>query len=290
MMMPARQAMTPDIVGTERLMNAIALNTSGMNVARLLMPGLAGFGIAALGGGGGDIDAAKYVYFLMFVLYLWAIVGLLFVRVPDRPTERGPTQPILHELVQGLRYVWETSELRLLLAANFLMVFFSMAYFTLLPGFAKSVLDAGPDRLGLMTSISGIGALVGSLVVASLPNRRRGRALLLAALLVGVALIGFSFTTSYWLSVAFLVAVGAGQAARMSLSNALVQSYSQDEYRGRVMSIYMMEFSLMSLGIYGVGVLANTVGPQIAIGSTALGLVILVVGLFCFSPRYRNLQ
>jgi MFS family permease len=170
------------------------------------------------------------------------------------------------------------------------MVWFSMTYFMLLPGFAKEVLDTGPERLGLMTSLSGVGSLVGSLIVATLPNRNRARILLLSSLLLGVALLAFSMSTSYWLSVAILMVVGLGQAGRMSLSNVLVQSYVDDAYRGRVMAVYMMEFSLMSIGIFAFGMLANVIGPQLTVGGSAVGLLVLAGGLLLFAPSYRRLQ
>jgi MFS family permease len=178
----------------------------------------------------------------------------------------------------------------MLLIATFFMVLFSMTYFMLLPGFAKEVLDAGPGRLGLLTSLSGVGSLVGSLIIASLPSRRRGLVLLLSALLLGVGLTAFAVSSSYWISAGILVVVGLGQAGRMSLSNVLIQSYVSDEYRGRVMSVYMMEFSLMSVGIFLIGLAASVVGPQIAVGASALALVAMTIGLLLFSPRYRELQ
>jgi MFS family permease len=288
-MMPARQALTPDVVGMERLMNAVALNTSGMNAARLLMPGLAGWMVGALGDGE-SIAAAQYVYWVMAALYGWSILGLLRVRVDDRAVPVGGHPPPLGELASGFVYIWRTPVIRMLLGWNFLMVLCSMTYFMLLPGFAKEVLDAGPGRLGILTSISGVGSLIGSLVIASLPNRKRGLRLLQSAVLLGVSLIAFSFSTSYWLSTAILVVVGLGQAGRMSLSNVLIQSYVDDDYRGRVMSVYMLEWALTSFGIYGFGVLAQIFGPQWAVGSSAVALLITALGLLLFSRTYRQLQ
>ncbi len=290
-MMPSRQAMTPEILGMERLMNAIAINTMGMNAARLLMPGFAGWLVGALGGDtGGGIWAAQFVYYMMAALYGWSILGLLKVSVADRVLPEGGNASALQELAAGFRYVWETPTIRMLLGCNFLMVLFSMTYFMLLPGFVKEVLDAGPARLGYLTSISGLGSVIGSLVVASLPNRRRGLVLLLSSLLLGFALVAFSISTSYWLSVAILTVVGLGQAGRMSLSNVLVQAHVADDFRGRVMSIYMMEFSTMSLGIFFIGLLANVIGPQLAVGGSAVALVIVASVLLIFVPAYRNLE
>lgn len=288
-MMPARQALTKEVVGLDRLTNAIALSTSGMNAARLLLPGLAGFMVAALGGGNGNIDPAKWVYLVMALLYLSSVVLMFKVMVDDRPIRVGATPPVLTELRQGFEYVLRTPTILMLLICNFAMVFFSLTYFMLLPGFAKDVLDAGPADLGLLISISGIGSLVGSLLVASMQNRKRARTLLAGTMLLGVALLGFAWSTNFWLSVLLLTIVGFGQAARMSLSNVLIQSYVEDEFRGRVMSIYMLEMSVLGVAIYPISVLADRIGPQLTVGLSATCLIVLIIGLWFF-PRYRNLD
>ena len=288
-MMPARQAFTKDIVGLDKLTNAIALSTSGMNTARLLLPGLAGGLVAALGGGNSNIEPAQWVYFLMSALYLWAVIILIMISVEDKPSHELPTGSVLTELRLGFSYVLNTPIIYMLLGCNFLMVFFSLTYFMLLPGFAKDVLLAGPDRLGLLISISGIGSLLGSLYIASYGNKGRAKVLLWGALLMGISLFFFALSTHYWLSVALLTVVGFGQSARMSLSNVLIQSYVDDEFRGRVMSIYMLEMAFLSISIYPISLLADYYGPQLAVGISAVGLVSLIIVLFMV-PAYRDLD
>lgn len=288
-MMPSRQALTKDVVGLDLMTNAIALSTSGMNTARLLLPGLAGGLVAALGGGDGNIDPAKWIYLLMSLLYLFTALMMFKVRVADNEGAGGPNIPILLELKHGFDYVFQTPVIFMLLGTNFLMVFFSLTYFMLLPGFVKDVLDVGPDKLGMLISISGVGSLVGSLLVASLPNKRRARILLSGALMMGIALLGFAASTHYWLSVSLLTFVGFGQAARMSLSNVLIQTYVANEFRGRVMSIYMLEMSILSIALYPISVAADIFGPQWAVGISAACLIVLVVILFNV-PSYRRLD
>jgi MFS family permease len=288
-MMPARQAFTKDIVGLDKLTNAIALSTSGMNTARLLLPGLAGGLVAALGGGNSNIEPAQWVYFLMSALYLWAVIILIMISVEDKPSHELPTGSVLTELRLGFSYVLNKPIIYMLLGCNFLMVFFSLTYFMLLPGFAKDVLLAGPDRLGLLISISGIGSLLGSLYIASYGNKGRAKVLLWGALLMGISLFFFALSTHYWLSVALLTVVGFGQSARMSLSNVLIQSYVDDEFRGRVMSIYMLEMAFLSISIYPISLLADYYGPQLAVGISAVGLVGLILVLFMV-PAYRDLD
>ena len=288
-MMPARQAFTKDVVGLDRLTNAIALSTSGMNTARLLLPGLAGGLVAALGGGDGNIDPAKWVYLTMAALYVWSASVITLIKVEDRAPDEESQGSILSDLSSGFKYVLRTPIIAMLLGCNFLMVFFSLTYFMLLPGFAKDVLNAGPDDLGLLISLSGIGSLLGSLYVASFGNRKRARLLLIGGLLMGVSLLGFAWSTHFWLSIALLTVVGFGQASRMSLSNVLIQSYVDDDFRGRVMSIYMLEMAFLSIAIYPISLFADYFGPQWAVGLSAMGLFLLILILFQI-PQYRDLD
>jgi len=288
-MMPARQAFTKDVVGLDRLTNAIALSTSGMNTARLLLPGLAGGLVAALGGGDGNIDPAKWVYLAMAALYVWSASVITLIQVEDRAPDDENQGSILSDLSSGFKYVLRTPIIAMLLGCNFLMVFFSLTYFMLLPGFAKDVLNAGPDDLGLLISLSGIGSLLGSLYVASFGNRKRARLLLIGGLLMGVSLLGFAWSTHFWLSTVLLTVVGFGQASRMSLSNVLIQSYVDDDFRGRVMSIYMLEMAFLSIAIYPISLFADYFGPQWAVGLSAMGLVLLILILFQI-PQYRDLD
>jgi sugar phosphate permease len=139
-------------------------------------------------------------------------------------------------------------------------------------------------------SISSIGSLAAALVVASLPSHHRGKVLIVGGLVLGLALTAFSFSNVFWITAAVMVFIGIGQSVRMALSNALVQTYVSDEYRGRVMSIYMMEMNLVQIGTFGVGLMAQAMGIQWALGLTSLSLVALSVIAYAFMPRLRNID
>ncbi|MBM3138877.1 MAG: MFS transporter [Chloroflexi bacterium] len=296
-MMPARQSIVPELVGMRRLMNAIALNSAGMNTMRLVGPAAAGLLIAAVG--------SAWVYFIITGLYMFAVATML--PIPARPAPaaepvaaavaapavamrgRGGARSVV-ELVDGFRYVGRNRLIGMLLVVNFLVVMGSMPYMMLLPGFVEDRLGGGAKELGLLMSISGSGALVGSLVLASMPPRHRGRILLGAALVLALTLIVFAWSTSFVLSMGLMVLVGLAQQGRMSISNALLQHYVDEVYRGRVMSIYMMEFSLMSLGVFFLGFLAEAVGAEWAIGGSAAVLVLVVAALYTSLPQLRNLD
>ena len=287
-MFPSKQALTKDVVGLDLLTNAIGLSNTGMNAARLLLPGLAGGMVAALGGGYGNIDPAKWVYVVMGTIYVLSVLFLVKVDVPDRPVVEH-SESITQQLTGGFQYVLDTPVIFMLLGFNFLMAFFGMTYYMLLPGFVKEVLNEGPDKLGLIISVSGIGSLIGSLIIASLPSRNRARVLLGGTLIMGVALLAFSFSSNYWLSLVLLAIVGLGSVARMSLTNVLLHTFVDSDYRGRVMSIYTLEMAVLSISIYPVSVAADIFGPQWAVGISAACLIVLVLILFNV-PSYRNLD
>ena len=178
----------------------------------------------------------------------------------------------------------------MLLLANFFMVLFSWTYIMLLPGFAKDVLHTGPAGLGLLTSLAGVGSLTGSLFIASLPNRHRGTLFLLSALALGVALAAFSASAAYWVSAGIIVLVGFAQASRMALTNILLQSYADAKYRGRVMSVHTMATSLMNVTIFFIALLANSLGSEIAIGGSAVALIVLSLTMLAFSSTCRKLD
>ncbi len=274
--MPSRQALTPEVVGLERLTNALALSTAGMNFSRLVMPGLAGWGLAAINPNEG-IGGSEYVYLAMGGLFIAAVFFMFRVPTQPIPAARSRTAgAAIADLRDGFAYMQRTPAVKILLVTNLLIVSASMPYFMLLPGFVENVLGASKGELGFLISVQGVGSLTGSLLIASMPARGRGRMMLYSSLLLGVALICFAASTHFWLTSAVLIVVGLGQAGRMSLSNVLVQSYSAAEYRGRVMSVYMMEFGLTMIGTFVVGLLAAWIGPQWAIGGTAAWLVVMI--------------
>jgi MFS family permease len=282
LMAPSRQAIVPEIVGEKQLMNAIALNNMAMNTLRLIAPAVAGFLI-------GDNYNFKVVYFAMTGMYVVAVIFIMLMPRTSRIT--AIRSSVFAEIWEGLRYVRSRTTILLLLGFILIVIFLSRPYMVLMPIFTEKILMVGPTGYGILLSISGAGAILGALVLASLPNRRRGILLLLGCLVLGSALIGFSFSTSWPLSIILIVVVGLGQAARMTLGNTLVQYYVDDDYRGRVMSIYTMNFGFTSLGTFVAGLMADTaIGVEWTVGGFAMVLVVVTLMVAVFLPRIRNLQ
>ena len=159
----------------------------------------------------------------------------------------------------------------------------------LLGGFFET-LSSSAARQGLLLSISGVGALIGSYFIASMPDKRRGKFLLLNILIMAVSLVIFALTDSFFIACVIFIPLGLGQAGRMSLSMSLAQAYTAPEFRGRVMSIYMMNWGVTSVGIFFVAVIADVIGLRLAIGIAAAILVVITLYYLFISKRIANLD
>jgi MFS family permease len=279
-MMPSRQAIIPEIVGEEKLMNAISLNNLGMNTFQIMAPALAGFLIDAY-----DFDV---IYYTMTSVYLMATIGTIFL--PSTRTMVIQGSSTLADVLDGLRYIRRETTILLILVFTLCCTIFGMPHRLLMPMFTEDILNVGATGLGVLMGISGIGALLGSLVLASLPNRKRGIMLLVSGLIMGIALMSFSFSQWWYLSLALMFFVGLGQTGQMALGNALIQYHSDANYRGRVMSFLMMGFGLASLGTFFGGILAEAVGIQWSIGGLAMALVLISIMMSLFSTRLRKME
>ena len=228
LIMPARQAIVPQLVGMERLQNAVALNSMVMSLTTMVAPAFAGSLIGALG-----IEVVYYAIAGMFV------AGLFFTQLLPKleKASAGRQASIMSDMKDGLKYAASNRVILLLLFLSFSTIILAMPIRFILPVFAADVYEVGPERLGTMMSAIGVGSLFGTLVIAFLGKvARRGLALLVSGIASGSILVGFS-TLSYLepiflAAIAFLVLVGVVQAARMTLTNSLMLEYADQEYRG----------------------------------------------------------
>jgi MFS family permease len=280
LMIPSRQAIIPEIVDEEQIMNAVSLDSTGMNTLRLMAPALSGFLVDALGYGA--------VYYTMTGMYLLGAVCIVFMPLTGNMSIRGGNA--ISDIKEGFGYIRKEPTILTLLAFTLFMVVLSMPYMTLLPIFSLDILNVGASGMGVLVSVSGAGAMTGSLVIASLPNKKRGLMLLFSGLILGLALTAFAFSHSWLLSLIIIVFVGLGQAGRMALGNTLIQYYVDDEYRGRVLSVYVMQFGLTSFGGAGAGLLAEGVGAPWALGGFSISLVVTALAALVFLPRIRKLD
>jgi MFS family permease len=279
-MMPSRQSIVPEIVGEQNLMNAIALNTLAMNLLRLCAPAVAGFVIAAY-----DFDV---VYYTMATMSVIAIILIAFIPYTNKVIISSVN--MLANIGEGFRYIGRKKIILFIVVFVLLSMTLSMPLQSLMPVFVDEILKVGAKGMGILMSVSGAGAILGSVTLASLPNKKRGPLMLVGSLVLAVALVVFSFSTFWALSLAAMFIYGLGQAIRMTLSNSLVMSHTEGKYRGRVMSVYTMNFSFSSLGVLGAALLSEEVGVQWAVGSLAITLILITISAMIFAPRIRKLD
>jgi MFS family permease len=278
---PARQAFVVDMVGKEDLINAIALNSSMFNGARIVGPAVAGLLVAAVGEG--------WCFFANAVSYVAVLAGLLLMRVArkERPPSRGSA---FERIREGFRFVARTGPVRALMLLLGLVSLMGMPYAVLMPIFADQILGGGPGSLGILMGASGVGALTGAVTLAARRSLQGlGRWIALASASFGACIILFSLSRSFWLSAALLVPAGFSMMTQMASSNTLIQSMVPDELRGRVMAVYSMMFMGMApLGALLAGTLAGRLGAPLTV---ALGGAVCIVGAVVFRlriPLYRE--
>jgi MFS family permease len=279
--MPSRTAIISDIVPEHRLMNAISLNNSGMNLTRIVGPAAAGVLIVFIGTAG--------VFYLVGAIYVLAFLLVAGMQAGSTVSTRA-RKGIFEDIREGLSYTIRDQTLRGLIIMTFIPVLFGFSYFALLPAWAREALDVGSEDLGILMMLMGVGALIGSLVLASMTNfKKRGLFLLAASLGWGVSLAVFSQATSYALAVPLLMFMGLVSSLYMSLSMTLTQLHASAEMRGRIMSINMMTFGLMPLGALPFGALAERIGTPDALGLSGLMLAALTVLFALAYPSFRRI-
>jgi MFS family permease len=279
--MPIRQAFVIEMLENKGdLQNAIALNSSVFNAARLLGPSAAGMIIAAVGEG--------YCFFLNGVSYCAVIIALLLMRIPksDRHPEYADS---LKELRDGFVYTFGFLPIRniiLLLSVSSLMGF---SYVVLMPIISRDILHGGPKTLGFLMGGAGLGALLAAIYLASRKNIHGLAALIpSSSALFGAAIVLLAFSHSFFLSLPIMFFIGLGLTSQMACSNTLVQTVVEDDKRGRVMGIYAMAFrGVAPFGSLLAGALASTIGAQytLVIGGSAV-----VLGAALFTRQLTTLR
>ncbi|MFC2035301.1 MFS transporter [Chloroflexota bacterium] len=279
--MPARQAIIPELVGEQSLMNAIALNSAAMNLTRVAAPALAGLLVGIVGVSG--------VYWIVTGCYVVSIGSLSMIRVTAKKAVK-PSTSMRKDLVAGLSFVRHNPTILTLLTMAIIPVVFGMSYQMLMPIFARNVLDVGASGYGALMSAAGLGALIGSLGIASIGNfQRKGLLLLGFGLVFGVTLILFSISSVFSLSLVILVGVGIGSTGYMALNNTLIQLKTPSEMRGRVMSLFMMTVGLVPLGTLPSGAIAEVTGVAPVVGVSGAILLVFMVVMALTQPRVRKL-
>ncbi|MDD5563755.1 MAG: MFS transporter [Thermoanaerobaculaceae bacterium] len=279
--MPARQAFLVEMIEDRAdLPNAIALNSSMVNGARLIGPAVAGLLIAAAG------EAACFL--INAASYLAVIAALLAMRIPAH-APRGPARRVWPELREGFAYTFGFAPIREIILLLGLASVAAMPYATLMPIFAVQILHGGASTLGFLSGAAGVGAFIGAIALAS---RRSvlglGRWIPIACGGFGAALIGFSLSRSLPLSLVLQAGAGLAMLTHLAVSNTILQTLVGDEWRGRVMSFYAMAFmGMMPFGSLLAGALAHRIGAP---HTVMLGGAVCIAGAALFAWRLPVLR
>jgi MFS family permease len=280
-MEPARISIISEIVGEKQVMNAISLTMMGQNISRLIGPAVAGFLV--------DKFQFSAVYYLNTGIYVIAVIFAIFLPRTGKQVTRSTNT--LQDVVAGLRYARRETGLLLVVLFGFTIVIFGMPYVQLTPVFTESILKVGASGLGILTSVSGIGALVGSFILASLPNRKRGIMLVMSGVIMGIAVIVFAWSKSWPLSLAIVPFAQLGPTIHQTMVATLIQSYADPSYRGRMQSLATMSVPLSSLGTFFASVLADSpIGIEWAVGGMAILLTIVSFGFLAFARPLTKLE
>ena len=271
--MPARQAFIVEMTSKADLLNAISLNSSVFNAARVVGPALAGVVMAKTG--------MAWCFFLNGVSFMAVIAGLLAMRLPAHPRAVDHVSTWRHAL-DGLSYVWRHRESRVLFALFGVVGVFGWSYTVLMPAFARDILHAGEDKFGSLLSANGLGALFGALTVAATGQLWRRRTLLVVGLvLVSSMLLCLALTRDYHAALVSLIVGGFGMMMFFATLNTALQSSVADGMRGRVMGVWALMFgTMMPVGSMEAGTLAHYFGLPVTLmtGAIVCALTAMVAG------------
>ncbi len=273
--MPVRQSFMVQMVEDRAdLQNAIAINSSMVNAARLVGPSIAGVLIA--------VSNEGWCFLVDGVSY-FAVIGSLLAMQIARPKLQRATAPMIAQMKEGWTYVANFRPIRTILLLFAIVSLMGMPYMVLMPVFAGDVLHGGPHTLGFLSGAAGVGSLISAIQLVLRKSVRGLTSLLpMAAALFGAGLIGFGLSRSVWLSMALMVVVGFGMMQGLTASNTIIQTLVPEDKRGRVMSYYTMAFVGMApFGSLLAGALAHAIGAPRAVMLT--GSVCILGGLWFWS-------
>ena len=280
--MPSRQAIISDIVPESKLMNAVALNNSAMNLTRIIGPAIAGFLIVFIDTSG--------VFYLISAIYVLSALSLLMVKTNSVQTN-GVKKSVGKDIFEGLRYVWSDVHLRGLILMAFLPSLFGFTLFALLPVWAREALNVNSSDLGILMTMMGVGALIGTLGLAAVRKfDRRGILLLGLGVFWGIALVGLANSMIFPVAVPFLIIIGLVSSIYMSLNMTLTQLSATPEMRGRVMSIMMMTFGLMPIGALPFGTIAEYIGTANSLTISGILLSLLTLAFAFAYPAFKRIE
>ena len=289
--MPARQAFVPELIAERLIFAGMSLTTASWNISRIVGPAFAGFLIAWVADGDtASTTGVGIVYFMIAALYVLAAVTTLVVSVPGS-VKRWDGKSPLEDIADGIRYVRANRPIFGLILLSVVPFLFGMPVNPLLPAFNEDILGGGPDDLGLLMSAMGAGAILGSLMMATMGNlRRKGRWLLGTCAIWGAVTAGIGLSSNVFVAAAVVALFGWVSAWNMSLNRGLLQLRVDSHMRGRVMSIDMMSHGVMPLGVIPIGYIAERQDIAVALVCAGGAFVVAIAALALLSSAVRELD
>ncbi len=280
---PTRQSFIVEMVGKKDLLNAIALNSSIFNLARILGPALAGLIISAIG--------IVLCFYVNGISYLAVIAGLFMMKGNFSPVKKKNTH-VIRDIRDGFGYARHDRNIMSLITLVALSSIFIMPYAMLMPVFARDILNVGAKGLGILLASAGVGALVGALTLALFSDyRKKGRFVMAGTTTFVTATVLFSFSNNYHLSLLLLLFIGWGMVMQNASINSLLQTIAPDHLRGRIMSLYVLFFmGMMPFGSFQAGFIADHLGAQMALRIGGIFVACITVFLFAGNKGLANLE
>ena len=279
-MMPARQAIIPQLVGQNRLSNAMALNAAGMSAMTMGAPAVAGFMY--------DWAGPWNLYYFIAALSFISVVLTGLIKPSGDPIPKKQTA-VMRDIWDGITYIARQRILVVLLVVGLITTILAMPFRFILPVFVVDIYRQEADSMGLLTAIMGFGAMAGAMYVAAIGRKNRGVLLIISSMLSGAGLLLVAAIPIYSAAAFIMVILGMGDAGRMSLNQALLIELSDNEYRGRVMSIFMLNFGFMPLGTFPAGLMIDYIGGQAVIGMMGVALIAVTVVIFVTQRQLRGI-
>ncbi|MFO8102273.1 MAG: MFS transporter [Dehalococcoidia bacterium] len=279
--LPARQSAVPQLVEQNQVMNAVALNAGSQNLNRVLAPGVGGLVIGLLG--------FAEAYFLMTALAVFSAVFMMFVR-PVGVSSLDSRPSVMSNVVEGIKYVRRTPVLGSLLMLLLVPVALGMPYMMQLAAFASDVLEASEVRVGVLYSATGIGALIGSILIATMGDyKRKGNLLLGTGVMFGIFLVLLSFSSAFYVPFFVLIGVGMANAVYLIANNTLLLTSAEDQMRGRVMGLSATIIAFYPMSVWPLGEAMDRVDPRLVFAACGglIGLIFFAVVLL--RPHMRKL-
>ena len=279
---PARQAVVVDLAGKENLFNAITLNSVAFNASRIIGPALAGILVATIGMSG--------CFYINGISFLPLIIALFIIKI-NKTSANGKTNTVLKDLKDGFMFIKNNRPILVLINMAGVVSLFGISYLILMPIFANDILRVGVKGLGLLMSSAGLGALIGALALARLGDfKHKGKLLILSSAIFSISLILFSLSKIYLLSLIALIFVGASSVTAVALINTLLQMRVPDEFRGRVMGLFLLTFvGITPFGNLIAGSLAQVAGAAFAVMIGGIVCTIYFIVINIAYPQIRDL-